>query len=119
MLEPLDQQQIELVPVETGQQRLQGGLALRGLADQGVAPVGGRHHLPGSRLAQAMAVFAGLVHVEVVMGMLEHPEPQATLAEQGDEPLQQGGLAGTAPGDEAEQGEETHGVPPPACSLAS
>ncbi|MNZ56543.1 hypothetical protein D3C78_744900 [compost metagenome] len=81
MLEPLDQQQIELLPVEASQQRLQGGLLLRGLADQGVAQGGGRHHLAGTGLAQAMAVLARLVHVEVVVGMLEHPEPQAALAE--------------------------------------
>ena len=109
VLEPLDQQQIQGARIEAGQQRLEGGLPLRGLPDQGVAPVGGRHHLGGARLAQAVAVLAGLVHVKGVMGVLEHPEAQTARHQARDEALQQGGLAGAAPGDEAEQGQGAHG----------
>ncbi len=109
MLEPLYQQQIELCLIEAGQQLAKIGFgqfrfAVRCFSNAGMTTAGGNHHLLGTRLAQAVAVFARLVDIKVVVGVLEHPDAQAAIHQQGDQLLQQGGLAGAAPGGEAEQG---------------
>ena len=104
VLEPLDQEQIELCLIEAGQQLAKIGFGQFRLNDTSMTTTGGDHHLLGTRLAQAVAVLARLVDIKVVVGVLEHPDAQAAIHQQGDQLLQQGGLAGAAPGGEAEQG---------------
>ena len=104
VLEPLDQEQIELCLIEAGQQLAKIGFGQFRFNDTGMTTAGGNHHLLGTRLAQAVAVLARLVDIKVVVGVLEHPDAQAAIHQQGDQLLQQGGLAGAAPGGEAEQG---------------
>ncbi len=105
MLEPFHQQQVEAALIEAGQQLAKIGLTQIGLNDAGVTAAGGHHHLAGAGLAQAVAVFARLVDVKVVVGVLEYPEAQTAAHQQRDELLEQGGLAGAAPGGKAEQGQ--------------
>ena len=69
---------------------------------QRVPPARGDQHLPGTGLAQFVAVLARLIDVKVMMGMLDDTYMHAMSGKQRNQLFQQGGLAGTAEGGKAQ-----------------
>ena len=63
------------------------------LAHQHQALVRRRHHFKGTGLAVAVGVLAGVVHIEAVVGMLDHRHPQAAQTQLGNQLLYQRGFA--------------------------
>ncbi|MPM97436.1 hypothetical protein SDC9_144609 [bioreactor metagenome] len=63
------------------------------LAHQRQALVRDDQHLERTCLAMAPAVLARHVHVEIMVGMLDHRNPQPRRAQQADDLLEHGGLA--------------------------
>ncbi len=95
------QHQVQLVPWQDGEQGFQARLArFRVIMQQRPTLVGSDQQVIGAGLAQFVAVLAGGVDLEVVMGMLDHADAQPGLTQPRQHPGQQGGLAGAAPGGE-------------------
>jgi len=102
-LETFHQDQINDLRIEKGkhlcQIRVLVGLALRTLHDPDCA--GGNEHLTRTRLPDLVAIFARMIHLDVVMAVFEIADAQALLAQQRDHTPNQGRLASSTGGDEA------------------
>ena len=72
------------------------------LAHDGVAMPADHGHFRGAGGAMAKRIAARLVDIDVVMGMLDGGDPPAAPHELGDQPLDQGRLAGILPAGDAE-----------------
>ena len=90
---------VPTLPARPGAHGFGGGVEL---AQLGQAAVRGDHRLEGPGLAVAPGVLAGLVDVEIVVGMLDHRDPLAGQLQALDQLFDQGGLAGTRPGAETD-----------------
>jgi hypothetical protein len=74
------------------------------------APRGRDDHLARAGLAVLVRILAGGVHVELVMRVLQRGNPQSAGTQHRDQPLQQVGLAGAAPADDAQYPWRRHAV---------
>ena len=72
------------------------------LVHQHPALVRNQQDLPCPGLPVTPGILARLVHVETMVGMLDHRDAQTAGGDLGDDPLDQGGLAGAGPAGEAE-----------------
>ena len=101
-LEPLDQHQIDRR--QHLQQVFQAGFRRAAMfVDQCPAFGAGYEHFARARLAVGVAVLAGLVDIEVMVGVLDGRHGDAGLAEGGQQISHQGRLAAAAPPRQAEQ----------------
>ncbi len=79
------------------------GRAAWGFAKQGPALPAGDEHLGGACLSMAKAVFAGLVELQRVMGVLDGGDGEAGACELGEDGAEQRGFAAAGPSGQAEQ----------------
>lgn len=103
MLEPFDQNQIQPPAINALEKLPQARFSLGDLLSDKRPHTPRRHeHLVGSRFTQFEAVFTRCVNFEIVVGVLDHADPEPAGPEQRNQPDQQTRLAGTAIGGEAE-----------------
>ena len=84
------------------------------LAHDRVTMPADQRHLGRTGGAVAKGVGAGSIDVGVVMSMLDRCDPPAAPHELGDQPLDQGRLAGILPADDAEHAAIVHAAIRPA-----
>ena len=93
VLKPFYQNPVNAV-VQLGNQLVHGQFnRLLKLAHQGQPLVRGHHHFKGTRFAVAKGVFAGVVYVKTMVGVLDDRHPLAVAAQDRNEAFHQGGFA--------------------------